>query len=745
MSDLFDDEQTLEQEINSIKKLLEKKKDTNIIIPDYILKNIKYDLYEWQEEAFKNLLIYNSNYRKENTPTHLMFNMATGSGKTLLMVSLILYYYKQGYKHFLFFVNQNNIVDKTKNNFLDYTHKKYLFNKNIIIDDKQIEIKEVDIFSDNPNSIEIKFTSIQKLHNNIREVKENINTLEDLSKIGSYYDNSKGIVMLADEGHHFNSLTKKISNDLFDGDFELAEKTTQELIEAAWEYTVVNLLLQKEKFQYKNNNVLLEFTATVPENNNVLEKYKNKIIYKFPLLNFMRKGYTKEINLVSTQQNKKERILFALLFNWYRHKIAIRNQIPNFKPVILFRSKTIEESKSDYIFFIDMINKLNKNDFKFIDDLNNKINVNTTKSYYDDITTKTEILIRFINDLKIDYQEIIDFIKINFEDKNIIITNSGTNKNKNKEVTDSEIDTLLNNLEDKNNIIRGIFTVNRLTEGWDVLNLFDIVRLPEGQNSGGGADKKTAKATVEEAQLIGRGVRYYPFKYNNKNIYKRKFDDDLNNELRMLEELNYYTYDKDSRYITDLKNELKKTGLIDSNKEKREFYIKDNIKSTPFYNNTKIFYNNQKENPNRIKHNFENAIKECSSFQYTIPSRNVNESEIEKNYDNKLETSYYKDSRKISCYIKDYPKNIFYKAFHNKANKDSSLFSFSKLKKEVAIKSIKDLLGDNFLGKCKIEFISKDVNKFEDISNEHKLKALSIFLDKLFDIVENSIKARSTE
>lgn len=64
-----------------------------------------------------------------------MFNMATGTGKTMLMAACILYYYKQGYRHFLFFVNQNNIVDKTENNFIDNTHNKYLFKDRIIIDD----------------------------------------------------------------------------------------------------------------------------------------------------------------------------------------------------------------------------------------------------------------------------------------------------------------------------------------------------------------------------------------------------------------------------------------------------------------------------------------------------------------------------------------------------------------------------------------------------------------------------------
>ena len=38
---------------------------------------------------------------------------------------------------------------------------------------------------------------------------------------------------------------------------------------------------------------------------------------------------------------------------------------------------------------------------------------------------------------------------------------------------------LLNNLEDLDNPIRAIFAVYKLNEGWDVLNLFDIVKVDE--------------------------------------------------------------------------------------------------------------------------------------------------------------------------------------------------------------------------------------------------------------------------
>ncbi len=45
------------------------------------------------------------------------------------------------------------------------------------------------------------------------------------------------------------------------------------------------------------------------------------------------------------------------------------------------------------------------------------------------------------------------------------------------ENVDEEKQLKLNSLETINNEIRAIFAVNMLNEGWDVLNLFDIVRL----------------------------------------------------------------------------------------------------------------------------------------------------------------------------------------------------------------------------------------------------------------------------
>ena len=509
-------------------------------IPEYISNNLKYSFFDWQKLAFENFLTFQFIKERENPndSTHLMFNMATGTGKTLLMASTILYYYNKGYRHFIFFVNQNNIVGKTENNFIDATHNKYLYKEKIIIDNETVNIKKVETFSDTPQGIEIKFTTIQKLYNDIHIQRENQTTLKDL--------HSKNIVMLADEAHHLNANTTSqngVQEELFAT--ELKDNASANDVEKkGWEHTVIELILNKNGNKSENKNVLLEFTATIPENEQVAKKYEDKIIYKFGLKEFLEAGYTKEINLISSTLDKKQRVFQGLLFNWYRHKIALRHGIANFKPVILFRSKTIEESKEDYTEFMHWIDSISIEDLDFLKTIGDKIS--QSKSLYEQGKSRTQQVLEFIKNNNISYGEITQFIKNSFCEQNLIITNSKDKNAKGKrgsEKTTNDQEKLLNSLEDKNNHIRAIFTVDRLTEGWDVLNLFDIVRLYQGQNTGG-STKKTPQSTTKEKQLIGRGVRYFPFSYNDKIKNRRKFDEDLKNELRILEELYYYTYDE---------------------------------------------------------------------------------------------------------------------------------------------------------------------------------------------------------
>ncbi len=87
-------------------------------MPDYITKNLKHSLRLYQEEAIGRYLYYKSDENRA-IPEQVLYNMATGSGKTLLMAAVILEKYQQGERNFIFFVNNDNILTKTKDNFLE--------------------------------------------------------------------------------------------------------------------------------------------------------------------------------------------------------------------------------------------------------------------------------------------------------------------------------------------------------------------------------------------------------------------------------------------------------------------------------------------------------------------------------------------------------------------------------------------------------------------------------------------------
>ena len=112
-----------------------KRELANTAIPDCITQNLRYPIRPYQREAFQRFLLFINNEfdGKQPRPYHLLFNMATGSGKTLIMAGAMLYLYEQGYRNFLFFVNSNNIIQKTIDNFSNDSTSKYLFADKIII------------------------------------------------------------------------------------------------------------------------------------------------------------------------------------------------------------------------------------------------------------------------------------------------------------------------------------------------------------------------------------------------------------------------------------------------------------------------------------------------------------------------------------------------------------------------------------------------------------------------------------
>ena len=194
-------------------------------IPEFVEDNLNsaFSLREYQKEAIARFMYYIDIEPQKPRPIHLLFLMATGSGKTLLMAADILYLYKKGFRNFLFFVNSKNIIEKTRDNFLNKQSSKYLFSDKIEVDGKKIQISEVENFEvTDPNGINIIFTTIQGLHNLMNARRENALTYEDFK--------DKKIVIISDEAHHINAWTK---NGL---------SKSEDEAKSTWEYTVSRIL-----------------------------------------------------------------------------------------------------------------------------------------------------------------------------------------------------------------------------------------------------------------------------------------------------------------------------------------------------------------------------------------------------------------------------------------------------------------------------------------------------------------------
>jgi len=527
-------------------------------VPQFIYENLRegYGQRDYQKEAFGRFTFYIDDYQNkpQGVPIQLLYHMATGSGKTLIMAGLILYLYEKGYRNFLFFVNSTNIIEKTRNNFLNPSSPKYLFSEEISIHDKRINIREVDNFqSTNGEDINIFFSTIQGLHIRLNTPKENSITYED------FIENP--MTLISDEAHHINAETKKGS--------ELSKDEIVDVI--SWEQTVWKI------FNANSDNILLEFTATTdfshPE---IAAKYQDKIIYDYPLKQFRTDGYSKEVKTLQADLDSFDRTIQALLLSQYRRKVLERYNLPGNpnKPVILFKSRTIKESHAFQHEFSEKLKKLSPENIKKIKNLHNK-----------DIALEKAFV--YFEKNKITIPNLIEELKEDFTERKCLSVNS-------KEESETK-QIALNELEKPNNEYRAIFAVDKLNEGWDVLNLFDIVRLYNTRDAKAG---KPGKTTMSEAQLIGRGARYCPFQISkDQPRYQRKYDvrdDEIESDLKICEELYYHSV-YNPRYIDELHTALDKIGMKPRETKYRQLKLKFDFENSNFFKSEFIFLNKQKD------------------------------------------------------------------------------------------------------------------------------------------------------
>ncbi len=590
-----------------------------------------------------------------------MFEMATGSGKTLVMAGLILECYKQGYQNFIFFVNSTSILEKTKLNFIDSVSSKYLFSENIHINDENTEIKSINHLNESQASaINIYFSTIQGLFSLFTKAKENAISIEDLK--------DQKLVFLADEAHHLNTETKKKLNDA-----ESSEKRN-------WE-SVVKLALEQNK-----DNLLLEFSATIPNEKSVKDKYKNLKVITYTLKEFSEDKFCKNIYSLSYENKELEtRFLGACVSSLYKELLAQHHNIENFKPCILFKSERIEDSKENQERFNAFLENLSPLDLENFFNYSRNAFFKDAKNFFD----------------KQKYTpNLAQLLQTKFKKSTQINTNNE------KELEKSML--LLNSLEDRQNPKRVIFSVDKLNEGWDVLNLFDIVRLK---------NKASQKDTTKDAQLIGRGARYYPFSYNDLKpsqieFYQRKFD--FSNPLNALERLDYHAI-YDSEFIAKLNNELQDLGLGFVNE-------KQTIPLTPT-KRFKCYYasNTKNKNKNLFNKDYTDPVKvKLQSLHVPLFAFNVREKKVDFKEENKGDRTYY-----IPHALDKIPLNYFLKALNLK-NLD-----FKTLKKAFTKHAFNNKVGfiERYISPLKTNFHKNQ--KFDD--NKILLKLAVYIIENLKD------------
>jgi type III restriction enzyme len=666
-------------------------------IPDYVTDNLHptKQLREYQVRALKHF-IWLYEHDRANA-RHLLFNMATGTGKTLVMASAVLYLYEKGYRNFLFLVHQIQIKDQAVKNFTDYKFEKYLFNpKGIKINGQNVEVKAVGNIQDaGRNAINFMFFSTSLLYNRLKEDRENGLTAEDFA--------NSDIVVIADEAHRLNVDTRSKS-----------KKDIEEILN--WETAVMSAIKAREE------NILLEFTATVDLANHAIHtKYEDKIVHRYDFLEFNKDGYSKDVKFlfnqeVHTEDQKRLLIVNAVALSEYRRLLAERVMGVFISPVVLIKSVKIAQSEEDRKFFDSVIGSLRPDDLSRLKELSRE-NKNREHEILSDmfrwLASKEAGLISpgDWGGLKAFTAE----IRANFAHDNTLIYNS-----QKKERAD-----LLPLLDSPRSTIRAIFSVNALNEGWDVLSLYDIVHFDISE---------AKKVSLQDIQLIGRGARYYPYElpktykrdddsnllemFAGRNLefdkYKRKFDNDPFDKGRVLETFVYH-FVKTGTFLENLQRDLLGEGIISEGIEQKTIVMKQKFLDSDTYKKGFVLVNQTQKRTKTLGEEIDTAFNRViKAGLYNLRAMGL--SDVEQN---QIIAGQKVDVIRITDEY--FPLPIIRKAL---VSAEGNFFRFNNLSEHIVGINTVDELIEKFLPKYEIKYTYEEGKGISQLSPTEKLQLL---------------------
>ena len=232
-------------------------------------------------------------------------------------------------------------------------------------------------------------------------------------------------------------------------------------------------------------------------------------------------------------------------------------------------------------------------------------------------------------------------------------------------------------------------------------------------------------------------MRYFPFAFEDKQPNKRKFDNDMQHELRILEELFYYTHDEQSRYISELKNELRKDGYLpekDDDKVLATFKLKSEFADNKAFRDLLIWANKKIPNPNAKANNADSlkANPQMLSFQ-VHGNQLLQETQFTADANDEI-AQQIGTQNNFTQIIKmsEMERHIFNKALHIKGKNSQSLFHFDRLQSKLNIQN-RNELQNKLLKDWQIEFLGLEQDK--QISPDDKLAGCL----KILEMVEKHL------
>jgi len=234
-------------------------------------------------------------------------------------------------------------------------------------------------------------------------------------------------------------------------------------------------------------------------------------------------------------------------------------------------------------------------------------------------------------------------------------------------------------------------------------------------------------------QLIGRGARYFPFVLPESNDrFRRKFDGDLEHELRVLEELHYHSIN-DSRYIAEIRAALIEQGMMDEREVSRQLKLKGPFKKTDFYKYGVVWLNDrQPKDYQRVKSFADLGVKK-RNYTHVIATGHGGATVA---LETRGKSAVLKEENRQDVKVQDIERNVVQSAFAR-----NPFFTFSSLKRYLPhLASMRDLIAsEDYLGGLEITF-QGDVYGLD----ENRLEKLDAMLGLLSQI-EAEIRQQVTD